>query len=72
MKAAFLSKILDTVLNWAYSANQIAIMRLKGIRASKIKPIELFEVSGLSEVVVIAGPNGVGKSRLFFCLSSNY
>jgi predicted ATPase len=39
-------------------------MRLTGIRASKIKPIESFEVSGLSEVVVIAGPNGVGKSRL--------
>jgi ABC-type branched-subunit amino acid transport system ATPase component len=39
-------------------------MRLTGIRAKKIKPIDLFEVSGLSEVVVIAGPNGVGKSRL--------
>lgn len=39
-------------------------MRLTGIRAIKIKPIELFEVSGLSEVVVVAGPNGVGKSRL--------
>lgn len=39
-------------------------MRLTGIRASRIKPIEKFEVSDLSEVVVVAGPNGVGKSRL--------
>src|SRR5436309_14284741 len=39
-------------------------MRLTGIRAKKIRPIELFEVSDLSDVVVVAGPNGVGKSRL--------
>jgi predicted ATPase len=39
-------------------------MKLTGIRALKIKPIEFFEVSNLSDVVVIAGPNGVGKSRL--------
>ena len=39
-------------------------MRLTSIRANDIKPIEKFEVSGLSDVVVLAGPNGVGKSRL--------
>lgn len=38
-------------------------MRLASIRAEKIPPIELFDVSGLTDVVVLAGPNGVGKSR---------
>jgi ABC-type cobalamin/Fe3+-siderophores transport system ATPase subunit len=38
-------------------------MRLISIRAENIPPIELFEVSGLTDVVVLAGPNGVGKSR---------
>lgn len=38
-------------------------MRLTSIRAEKIPPIELFDVSGLTDVVVLAGPNGVGKSR---------
>jgi predicted ATPase len=39
-------------------------MRLASIKAEKVKPIELFQVWDLSEVVVFAGPNGVGKSRL--------
>ena len=43
-------------------------MRLTGIRAKNIKPIEAFEASGLSDVVVLAGPNGVGKSRLIWSI----
>src|SRR5437868_11962745 len=39
-------------------------MRLSAIKAQNIKPIEVFEVSALTDVVVLAGPNGVGKSRL--------
>lgn len=39
-------------------------MRLRGIKASNIPPIKSFEVEGLSDLVVIAGQNGVGKTRL--------
>ncbi len=39
-------------------------MRIKRISASGIAPIKRFEVDGLSDLVVIAGPNGVGKTRL--------
>lgn len=39
-------------------------MRLTAIKAQNIKPIEVFDASRLTDVVVLAGPNGVGKSRL--------
>jgi len=39
-------------------------MRIASIKTQGVKPIQLFEVSDLNDVVVIAGPNGVGKSRL--------
>ncbi|MGA9778072.1 MAG: hypothetical protein WBS33_07345 [Verrucomicrobiia bacterium] len=39
-------------------------MRLSAIKAQNVPPIRAFEVSGLSDVIVLAGPNGVGKSRL--------
>ena len=39
-------------------------MRLKEIDATNIAPITRFAVEGLSDVVVLAGPNGVGKTRL--------
>jgi predicted ATPase len=39
-------------------------MRIKAISAKGIEPIKAFHVENLSDVVVIAGPNGVGKSRL--------
>jgi predicted ATP-binding protein involved in virulence len=39
-------------------------MRLSSFRAAKIVGLDLVEVSGLSDVVVLAGPNGVGKTRL--------
>ena len=39
-------------------------MRLTSIKAQKVQPIDVFDVSNLSDVVVLAGPNGIGKSRL--------
>jgi len=39
-------------------------MKLLNIRVENQPPLKLFDVSGLSSVVVIAGPNGVGKTRL--------
>lgn len=39
-------------------------MRLTSTKAVAIKPIQRFEVAELSDVIVLAGPNGVGKSRL--------
>jgi predicted ATPase len=39
-------------------------MRIKKINASSVIPVEKFQVENLSDLVVIAGPNGVGKSRL--------
>ncbi len=39
-------------------------MRIKKILAKDILPVRHFEVDNLSDLVVIAGPNGVGKTRL--------
>lgn len=39
-------------------------MRISAITAVNILPIKTFQVQGLSDLVVIAGPNGVGKTRL--------
>jgi predicted ATP-binding protein involved in virulence len=39
-------------------------MRLRSINALKINPVKYFSVGDLSDVVVLAGPNGVGKTRL--------
>ena len=39
-------------------------MRLNSINVIDVVPIKKFEVNGLSDVVVLAGPNGVGKTRL--------
>jgi predicted ATPase len=38
-------------------------MRIKTISAQDIEPIRFIEISDLSDVVVFAGPNGVGKTR---------
>jgi hypothetical protein len=38
-------------------------MRLREIHASHIPPVEQFNADELSDVVVLAGPNGVGKTR---------
>jgi len=39
-------------------------MRLRAIHAANVNPVKLFSVQDLSDVVVFAGPNGVGKTRL--------
>jgi len=39
-------------------------MRISTIRVNDVPPIKRFDISGLSNVVVIAGRNGVGKTRL--------
>jgi len=39
-------------------------MRLVEIFARDVKPIKLVDIRGMSDVAVIAGPNGVGKTRL--------
>lgn len=38
-------------------------MRLESIYATDLVPIKRFEATGLSDVVVLAGPNGIGKTR---------
>lgn len=47
-------------------------MRLSSIRAVSVPPIQRFEVKDLSDVVVIAGQNGVGKSRLIAGLLARF
>lgn len=39
-------------------------MRIKSIKAIDIPPIKMFEANDLSDLIVLAGPNGVGKTRL--------
>lgn len=39
-------------------------MRLTEITVENSPPVRLFSVSDLTDLVVIAGPNGVGKTRL--------
>jgi DNA repair ATPase RecN len=39
-------------------------MRLKAISVSDVLPVRKFDIDKLSDVIVIAGQNGVGKSRL--------
>ena len=40
------------------------IMKIVSIHAREVLPVRRFDVDELSDVVVIAGPNGVGKTRL--------
>ena len=47
-------------------------MRIKMIAAKDVQPVRRFEIDGLSDVVVIAGQNGVGKSRLVDGLISTF
>jgi energy-coupling factor transporter ATP-binding protein EcfA2 len=39
-------------------------MRIASIKVENLPPVQRFEVTDLSDLVVIAGPNGVGKTRL--------
>ena len=47
-------------------------MRLKSVSASNVLPVKQFQVDGLSDLVVIAGPNGVGKTRLVSGLLAHF
>lgn len=40
------------------------IVRITSIHADDVLPVRRFAVDRLSDIVVVAGPNGVGKSRL--------
>jgi ABC-type hemin transport system ATPase subunit len=39
-------------------------VRLTEVRINDAPPVRKFDVTGLGEIVVLAGPNGVGKTRL--------
>jgi predicted ATPase len=43
-------------------------LRIDSITVKDVLPVHRFEVAGLSDVVVIAGANGVGKTRLMEAL----
>ena len=43
-------------------------MRLSSIFIKGVSGLDLVEIQGLSDVVVLAGPNGVGKTRLLRAL----
>lgn len=47
-------------------------MRIRGIRALDVPPVRNFEVTDLSDVVVISGPNGVGKTRLISAVLNHF
>lgn len=47
-------------------------MRIKSISASNVLPVKTFQVDNLSDLVVIAGPNGVGKTRLIAGLLAHF
>jgi hypothetical protein len=39
-------------------------MRLRSMTARDVQPVKYFAAENLSDVIVLAGPNGVGKTRL--------
>lgn len=47
-------------------------MRLIAFHAEAVQPIKLVEADSLSDVVVLAGPNGVGKSRFLQWLLNQF
>lgn len=47
-------------------------MRIVSFSVNKFPPIENFSVNGVSDLIVIAGPNGVGKSRLAAALLQSF
>ena len=47
-------------------------MRLIAFHAEDIEPIKLVEADALSDVIVLAGPNGVGKSRFLQWLLQHF
>lgn len=47
-------------------------MRIKDIHVTNVLPIDIFSVEDISDLVVIAGPNGVGKTRLVSALIAHF
>src|SRR4030042_1622811 len=47
-------------------------MRLNRISVTDVPPIKNFDVSDLSNIIVLAGPNGVGKTRLAQAILSHF
>ena len=47
-------------------------MRLTGIEATSVQPIQAFSATGLRDIVVLAGPNGVGKTRFIEALLNKF
>ena len=46
-------------------------MKLLELRAADVIPIKLAHIQNMTDVVVLAGPNGVGKTRLIATLLQN-
>jgi ABC-type cobalamin/Fe3+-siderophores transport system ATPase subunit len=47
-------------------------LRIKAIKALGVLPVKNFQIDNLSDLVVIAGPNGVGKTRLITGLLQDF
>ncbi len=47
-------------------------MRISSIVANNVLPIRKFEETDLTDLIVIAGPNGVGKTRLFQAMIAGF
>jgi hypothetical protein len=39
---------------------------------ANVNPVKVFSVDGLSDIVVLAGPNGVGKTRLVEAILASF
>src|SRR6267378_982846 len=50
----------------------VRTMRLTGIEATSVQPIQAFSATGLRDIVVLAGPNGVGKTRFIEALLNKF
>jgi len=57
--------MLRTDLSFDPSARGgIRLVRIRSLHVLQVPPIQHFSVDDISDVLVIAGPNGVGKTRL--------
>lgn len=73
MQGEFISpEYLARITNNYYKYSWRIKLRIKKIIALEILPVKNFQVDNLSDLVVIAGPNGVGKTRLILSLLNNF
>jgi predicted ATPase len=47
-------------------------MRISAIHGEDIPPVQYIDIAGLSDIVVLAGPNGVGKTRFIEWLQAMF